>query len=99
MESVKQNAIRALELPIDGPGISKEALEDIKDIILGYPGECSLFFRVKTDQGKEVLIEADSHYQVFPCNEMLGEIEAVLGSKAHCRYGKKDTDRRLPDRP
>jgi len=99
MESVKQNAIRAIELSIDSQRISKEALEDIKDIILGYPGECSLLFRVKTDQGKEVLIEADRHYHVFPCNEMLGEIEVILGSKAHCRYGKKNNDHRFPGRP
>jgi len=99
METVKQNAIRALEFPIDGQEISKETLEDIKDIIIGYPGECTVIFRVKTDQGKEIFVEADRHYHVFPCNELIGEIETILGSKAHYRYGKENSNHRLPDHP
>ena len=99
METVKQNAIRALELPVDGQGISKEKLEDIKDIIIGYPGDCSVIFRIKTANGKDVFVEADRHYQVFPCNELIGEIESILGSKAHYRYGKENSDHRLPDHP
>lgn len=99
METVKQNAIKALELPIDGQAISRENLEDIKDIIIGYPGDCSLVFRIKTAQGKDVFVEADRHYHVFPCNELIGEIESILGSKAHYRYGKENPDYRLPDHP
>ena len=99
METVKQNAIKAIELPIDGQVISKEKLEDIKDILIGYPGECSVIFRVKAGQGKDIFVEADRHYHVFPCNELIGEIESILGSKAHYRYGKENPDNRLPDHP
>jgi DNA polymerase-3 subunit alpha len=99
MDTVKQNAIKALEFPIDGHLVSKEKLEDIKDIMIGYPGDCSVIFRVKTDRGKDVIVEADRHYHVFPCNELIGEIESILGSKAHYRYGKENSNHRLPDHP
>ena len=85
LESVKQKSIRAIELTLQKQIISRENLEEIKDIIFRYPGECPVLFRVGTGEGKEVVIMAHDRYRVFPCREVIGEIETLIGQKVLCR--------------
>ena len=87
LQSIKQKSIRAIELGLNTDTISRDLLEEIKDVIFRYPGECSVFFRVGINQEKEIIIAAHDHYQVFPCDEMIGEIETITGQKVACRYG------------
>jgi DNA polymerase-3 subunit alpha len=87
LQSMRQKTIRAIELGLNQDTVSRELLEQIKDVIFRYPGECSVFFRVGLDREKEIIIAAHNHYQVFPCDEMIGEIETIIGQKVSCRYG------------
>jgi len=86
LESLRHKSIRTIELELDHKTTSRDLLEDIKDILFRYPGECSVLFRMNMGDGKEILIGANNHYRVLPCEEMLGEIEKITGKKAVCRY-------------
>ncbi|MBW1765912.1 MAG: hypothetical protein JRJ65_02545 [Deltaproteobacteria bacterium] len=85
METVKQQSIRAIELTLQKQIISRESLEEIKNIIFRYPGECPVLFRVGTGQGKEVIIAAHDRYRVFPSRKMIEEIEPIIGQKVICK--------------
>jgi DNA polymerase-3 subunit alpha len=87
LQSIRQKDIRAIELGLNTDIISRDLLEEIKDVIFRYPGGCSVFFRVRIDQEKEIIIAANNHYQVLPCDEMIGEVETITGQKVACRYG------------
>jgi DNA polymerase-3 subunit alpha len=87
LEEVRHNSIRAMELRLERHLISRENLEEIKDIIFKYPGECSVLFRVGTDPGKELIIAAHDHYKVLPSDKMIKEIEAIIGKGVILRFG------------
>jgi DNA polymerase-3 subunit alpha len=86
LESLRHKSIRTIELELDHKTTSRNLLEDIRDILFRYPGECSVLFRMNMGDGKEILIGANNHYRVLPCEEMLGEIEKITGKRAVCRY-------------
>jgi len=86
LESLRHKSIRTIELELDQKTTSRTLLEDIRDILFRYPGECSVLFRMNMEDGKEILIGANNHYRVLPCDEMMEEIEKITGKRAICRY-------------
>jgi DNA polymerase-3 subunit alpha len=86
LESLRHKSIRTIELELDQETTSRDQLEDIKDVLFRYPGECSVLFRMNMGNGKEIMIGANNHYRVLPCDELLGEIEKITGKRAVCRY-------------
>ena len=99
LDKVRQNAIRTLELNLPREVISKNNLEELKDIFFRYPGEASVLFRVDAGQGEEVLIAAHHRYRVSPCDEMIKELETITGQKVICSYGEKNSNHRDPAHP
>ena len=97
LEREGQNAIRSIELGLYEQVASRNNLQEIRDIFSRYPGESFVRFRVDSGQGKQVVIAAHRTFRVFPCKEMLGELEAIIGQKVICRYGEKNPNHRQPD--
>jgi DNA polymerase-3 subunit alpha len=96
MESARRKAVQAIEIKIKGPAVSRQVLEDIKEVVLGYPGESALLFRVDQGQEQTVLVQGNSGYGVTPCEEMLKKIETLTGEKVLFRYGTKNSNHRQP---
>ncbi|MBN1850188.1 MAG: DNA polymerase III subunit alpha [Deltaproteobacteria bacterium] len=86
LESVRQQSIKAVELGLSQEDISKNLLEEIRDVFFKYPGECSVFFRVSVDDDKVFIVAANDHYKVLPCDQMIEEIEALTGRKLSYTY-------------
>jgi DNA polymerase-3 subunit alpha len=86
LESFRQKSIKMIELPMDNKVITRELLEDLRDIFFKYPGECSVLFRIHMGNGENTLIAAHNHYKITPCDEILGEIEGITGRGVMCRY-------------
>ncbi len=99
LEAVRQSSIKAIELRVHPQRMSREVLEQIRDILFRYPGECSVLFRVDTGQGKELIIAAHDQYRISPCDEVKGEIEAILGENIIFRYGEKNSNLRHSQHP
>ena len=97
LEREGQNAIRSIELGLYEQVVSRNNLQEIRDIFSRYPGESFVRFRVDSGQGKQVVIAAHRTFRVFPCKEMLGELEAIIGQKVICRYGEKNPNHRQSD--
>jgi DNA polymerase-3 subunit alpha len=94
LEKVKGKAVRAIELPLSQGWISRDNLEEVKDVLFRYPGDSSVFFRVPTNPDKEILIAAHPRYRVLPCDEMIKEIESIIGQKVIYNYGEKNSNYR-----
>jgi len=92
LEAMRQKTIKIMELGLHLQGLSKEMLETLRDIFFKYPGDCSVLFRVDTGQDKEIIIAAHDQFKILPCDEIVGEIEAVIGQKVICRYGKENSN-------
>jgi DNA polymerase-3 subunit alpha len=81
LNSVRQNAIKAIELRLVEKAVSKEFVDDLQDIVFTYPGECSLLFKMNTNNGKEIVIAAHDRFKVLPCQELIDKIELLIGNK------------------
>jgi DNA polymerase-3 subunit alpha len=99
LEKVRGKAVKAIELPLSQGWISRDHLEEIKDVFFRYPGDSSVFFRVPANPDKEILIAAHPRYRVLPCDEMVKEIETLTGQKVIYNYGEKNSNRRHPEHP
>ena len=81
LESIRQNAINAIELTLDYGNISRELLEHLLDIVFRYPGESGLIFNVSMPDDKKVKISAHDRFKVLPSHKLIAEIEALIGKK------------------
>ena len=83
LSSVRQKFIRAVELNINCSNISKELLEDLKDIVFRFPGSCKLLFNIELPRKEAITVEAHNYFNILPCDEFIAEIESAVGSKVN----------------
>ncbi|MCP4683025.1 MAG: DNA polymerase III subunit alpha, partial [Desulfobacterales bacterium] len=83
LDSVRQKAIQGIELKLDLEDISKEFLEDLRDIVFRFPGECRLLFKVGMPHGEEVHISAGTRFNVLPCLELTSAIKILIKNDVH----------------
>ncbi len=83
LDSIRQSAVKAIELKLDEEKISKELLENLKIATYKYPGNCKILFKVNMSNGKELIISAHRSFNVLPCSELITEIESLVGNKVY----------------
>ncbi len=83
LDSIRQKAVKAIEVILNEGTVSKDLLRDLQDIVFKYPGECRLLFKVNRPDGKEMVLAAHGRFSVLPCPELTEEIEALTGNKVH----------------
>jgi DNA polymerase-3 subunit alpha len=81
LSSIREKAVKAIELNLRQHDISKELLEDLRSIIFRFPGKCRLIFRVNGSNGNDFVIAANDCYSVLPCSELIDELETMTGDK------------------
>jgi DNA polymerase-3 subunit alpha len=86
LDSIKQKSIRVIEFELDEKKLTREYLEELRDVFFKYPGESSVEFKVEDGKGRTFYICANNHYRILPCDELMCEIEERTGSKIHCTY-------------
>ncbi|UCF81922.1 MAG: DNA polymerase III subunit alpha [Desulfobacteraceae bacterium] len=83
LDSIRQNAVKAIELRLDENSASKDLLADLQEIVFTYPGECRLLFKVNANDGNEAFISAHERFNVLPCREFIARIKLLIGDKVH----------------
>ena len=86
LESLRQKSIKGIEFILDCELVSREYLEEMREIFIKYQGESSVSFKLNMENGKTILISANSYYKISPCDEMICEIEEKTGKKIQCNY-------------
>ena len=81
LESVKLKNVRAVRLTLQQKDVPKNLLEDLRDIVFNYPGDCRLFFTMESSEKKQVTISAHNRFNVSPCGAFFQEVEGLLGYK------------------
>ncbi len=87
--TVRQSSVRAICLDLHSDKASRGALESMRDVFYRYPGECAVRFRVETVDGRWFLVSANDHFKVFPCDEMIEELESLTGERVSYAYGEE----------
>jgi DNA polymerase-3 subunit alpha len=83
LDSIRQNAIKAIVIQLREEDISSKMLEDLRYTTYKYPGDCGLIFKVNLSHKKKVTISAHNRFNVLPCRELIAEIEDLIGNRVH----------------
>ena len=86
LEVKRQKSVKVIKFELDEKKITKQYLEELRDIFFRYPGDSSVEFKLKEDNGRTFLISANNHYRVLPCDDLQREIEEKTGCKIPCSY-------------
>jgi len=81
LETVKQKSIKSIVIPVSQEGLTRSCLMKLRDLIFRYPGECRLTFRIDLDGDRKAAVTAHSRYSVTPEENLIGEIESLVGTK------------------
>ena len=86
LSSVRQRYIKAIEINLMGRQVSRDLLEDVKDAALRFQGDCRLLFKLDGSDGQKIVVEADRHFSVLPCNELIKKMEDLTGNRVEPVY-------------
>jgi len=62
--------------------VESNTLESLKEIFSVNKGDCTLFLHFKTDQYEEVVVQAHSETNVAPTDELISQIEQIVGERS-----------------
>ena len=81
LETVKQKSIRSISIPISRDGLTRSSLIKLRDLIFRYPGDCRLLFKINLDGNNESTVAAHNRYSIMPDDNLIQEIESLVGDK------------------
>ncbi len=82
LTDVKKKGTSRVDIKLNATGLTQEDLVKVKDILLRYKGDIPVFLRLRNPTRKESLISVGREIRVNPTEQLISEIEAVLGAGA-----------------
>jgi hypothetical protein len=80
LAEVKKKGTTRMDIKLNSTGLTQEDLLKIKDILLLYQGAIPVYFRLHNPARKESLISVGREIRVNPSDQLIAEIESVLGA-------------------
>ncbi len=78
IDSFRQKEVKAIEIEMDENDIEDELLEHLKAIFREHPGDCNVYFRVKTESKGTYIICADEKYKISPDRRLMDRIRDLI---------------------
>ncbi|MCK9419365.1 MAG: DNA polymerase III subunit alpha [Nitrospirae bacterium] len=82
LAEVKKKGTTRMDIKLNSTGLTQDDLLKIKDILLRYQGTIPVYFRLHNPARKESLISVGREIRVNPNDQLITEIEFVLGAGA-----------------
>ena len=60
-------------------GVTRQKLEELRDILLDYPGSCPPFLHVQDPSRWETTLQLPEDFWVRPCSELVEKVEKLFG--------------------
>jgi DNA polymerase-3 subunit alpha len=79
LAEVKKRGATRLDISLTTTGLLPEDLQKVKDVLLRFKGETPVYLRLQHPSGRDSLISVGKDICVTPSDQLIGEIEAVLG--------------------
>ncbi len=87
IENVRSRFTRAISLDLFSLGIENEIFEKLKDLFKKHKGTIPIYLNVSTKSNGSYRIMVNEDLFVSPTDDMLGELEEILGSE-HIKFEK-----------
>jgi len=82
LKEIKKTGTSRLDIRLNATGLTQDDLLKVKDILLRYPGPIPVYFRLQNPSRKESLISVGRDIRVNPSDQLISEIESVIGAGA-----------------
>jgi len=82
LSDIKKKGATRLDIHLSATGLTQEDLLKVKDILLRYQGEIPVYLRLQNPTRKESLISVGRDIRVNPNDQLINEIESILGAGA-----------------
>jgi DNA polymerase-3 subunit alpha len=82
LADVKRKGTTRVDIKLSATGLTQDDLLKVKDILLRYKGDIPVYLRLQNPTRKESLISVGREIRVSPNDQLISEIESVLGAGA-----------------
>jgi DNA polymerase III subunit alpha len=82
LSDIKKKGITRLDINLSSTGLTQEDLLKVKDILLRYQGDIPVYLRLQNPTRKDSLISVGRDIRVNPNDQLINEIESILGAGA-----------------
>jgi DNA polymerase-3 subunit alpha len=79
LADVKKKGTTRVDIRLSATGLTQDDLLKVKDILLRYKGDIPVFLRLQNPARKDSLISVGRDIRVNPSEQLISEIESVLG--------------------
>ena len=80
LEEVREQLTKSLNLELPFEEVQEEVLTELRQLFQRYLGECELLLHLKNGGEKDTVVRSRS-IRVRPCDELLKEIDGIIGPK------------------
>jgi DNA polymerase III subunit alpha len=82
LADVKKKGTTRVDIKLSATGLTQDDLLKVKDILLRYKGDIPVYLRLQNPTRKESLISVGREIRVSPSDQLISEVESVLGAGA-----------------
>jgi DNA polymerase-3 subunit alpha len=82
LAEVKKKGATRMDIKLSATGLTQDDLLKVKGILLRYQGAIPVFLRLQNPTRKDSLISVGREIRVNPSDQLITEIESVLGAGA-----------------
>jgi hypothetical protein len=80
LSEVKKKGTTRMDIKLNSTGLTQDDLLKIKDSLLRYQGSIPVYFHIQNPSRKESLISVGRGIRVNPSEQLIAEIESILGA-------------------
>jgi len=81
LKDVRENLTKSVHFKLSTPGLEKEQIHKLNDIIKKYKGNCDTVVHVVIPNRSETIISLPDEVKISPSDEMLRDVEKLFGYK------------------
>jgi len=79
LEDAGRKSIRKMEIALQEKQGSSEGLQNIRSLVMEYPGDCQLYLRIRTDKSQTLIATSIS---IKPDTALVKRLETMIGKGA-----------------
>ncbi|MFQ5901278.1 MAG: DNA polymerase III subunit alpha [Thermodesulfobacteriota bacterium] len=82
LDQAEERSVSKVFFNLDSVKTTKDELKSLKDLMRGYPGNCTTFLNITLPQGKTTVIALPEEYSIKPSKPLFKAVKDLLGYDA-----------------
>jgi DNA polymerase-3 subunit alpha len=80
LDEAQQKLAQKLTVRVFAPGLEDSLIEELKDVLGRYPGECPVYFEIEAPRAYRVVVQSPEVKGVVPSEALVKALESILGA-------------------